>query len=138
MFPDLDDPRTLPAATPQLREAVRLRGTRLRRRRHALQSAVPAGLALAAVALFAALSSPFADSAPDPAQPAGPSPVVAGDVPVWYDGTGLHRGDVVEQTPVEIGDLDGDTMKGALALVRSGAVYLDPATGDVWFHPWGG
>jgi hypothetical protein len=22
--------------------------------------------------------------------------------------------------------------------VRSGAVYVDPATGDVWFHPWGG
>ena len=22
--------------------------------------------------------------------------------------------------------------------MRSGAVYLDPATGDVWFHPWGG
>jgi hypothetical protein len=29
-------------------------------------------------------------------------------------------------------------MQGVLALVRSGAVYLDPATGDVWFHPWGG
>jgi hypothetical protein len=69
-----------------------------------------------------------------------PKPVV-GAVPVWYDAKGLHRGDVVEQTPVEIGVLDGmDTvnLKGALALVRSGAVYLDPATGDVWFHPWGG
>ena len=22
--------------------------------------------------------------------------------------------------------------------MRSGAVYLDPATSDVWFHPWGG
>jgi len=138
MFPDLDDPLTLPAATPQQREAVRHRGTRLRRRRRALQSAVPAGLALAAVALFAALNSPFADSAPDPAQPVGPSPVVVGDVPVWYDGSGLHRGDVVERTPVEIGQQDGDAIRGALALVRSGAVYQDPATGDVWFHPWGG
>ena len=59
----------------------------------------------------------------------------------WYDAKGLHRGDVVEQTPVEIEAAgrghDGD-ITGALALVRSGAVYLDPATGDVWFHPWGG
>jgi hypothetical protein len=31
-----------------------------------------------------------------------------------------------------------DGQRGALALVRSGAVYLDPATGDVWFHPWDG
>ena len=22
--------------------------------------------------------------------------------------------------------------------MRTGALYLDPATGDVWFHPWGG
>lgn len=56
-------------------------------------------------------------------------PGVVGAGAVWYDAKGLHRGDVVEQTPVAIG--------GALALVRSGAVYLDPATGDVWFHPWG-
>ena len=60
----------------------------------------------------------------------GGARVVVGDVPVWFDARGLHRGDVVERTPVEIGR--------ALALVRSGAVYLDPATGDVWFHPWGG
>jgi hypothetical protein len=58
--------------------------------------------------------------------------------PVWYDANGLHRGDVVEQTPVAIGKQSGDTLKGALALVRSGAVYSDPATGDVWFHRWGG
>ena len=30
-----------------------------------------------------------------------PKPVV-GAVPVWYDAKGLHRGDVVEQTPVEL------------------------------------
>jgi hypothetical protein len=69
---------------------------------------------------------------------AGSDGVVVGDVPVWYDADGLHRGDVVERTPVEIGELNGDTMTGALALVRSGALYADPATGDVWFHPWGG
>ena len=66
--------------------------------------------------------------------------LAGGDVPVWYDAKGLHRGDVVEQTPVEIvASRSGTTsVEGALALVRSGAVYLDPATGDVWFHPWGG
>lgn len=68
-----------------------------------------------------------------------------GDVPVWYDGEGLHRGDLVEQTPVDIvvpeQVVNEDRVipkRGALALVRSGAMYLDPATGDVWFHPWGG
>jgi hypothetical protein len=68
-----------------------------------------------------------------------PSTTLPGAVPVWYDARGLHHGDVVEQTPVEIGQqLNGAMGNGALALVRSGAVYLDPATGDVWFHPWGG
>ena len=73
-----------------------------------------------------------------------PKPVV-GAVPVWYDAKGLHRGNVVVQTPVELvepGPLVGPKQygmtRGALALVRSGAVYLDPATNDVWFHPWGG
>ena len=44
----------------------------------------------------------------------------------------------MEQTPVPLGALGGEDISGALALVRSGALYLDPATGDVWFHPWGG
>jgi hypothetical protein len=76
--------------------------------------------------------------------------VVVGAVPVWYDAKGLHRGDVVEQTPVppmtpaQVADLStSDEFQltpgnGVLALLRSGALYLDPATGDVWFHPWGG
>jgi hypothetical protein len=79
-----------------------------------------------------------------------PAPVeqpklVLGAVPVWYDAKGLHRGDVVEQTPVNIlqpelpvGKDQVAPQQGALALVRSGAVYRDPATDDVWFHPWGG
>lgn len=67
-----------------------------------------------------------------------PKPVV-GAVPVWYDAKGLHRGSVVERTPIEISQRVGeDSVEGALALVRSGAVYVDPWTGDVWFHPWGG
>jgi hypothetical protein len=62
-----------------------------------------------------------------------------GDVPVWYDAKGLHHGDVVEQTPVDLAQqLDGAMGNGALALVRSGALYLDPAKSQVWFHPWGG
>ena len=32
---------------------------------------------------------------------------------------------------------DGDGEGGALALVRRGALYLDPGAGDIWFHPWG-
>jgi hypothetical protein len=71
--------------------------------------------------------------------------LVVGAVPVWYDANGLHRGDVVEQTPVElvepeqvVGPDEVVSQGGALALVRSGALYMDPKTGDVWFHPWGG
>ena len=67
-------------------------------------------------------------------------PEVVDDAPVWYDARGLHRGDVVEETPIKIGQPDTmDTpLTGALALVRSGAVYVDDPVGDVWFHPWGG
>ena len=65
-----------------------------------------------------------------------PKPVVDPQ-PVWYDAKGLHRGDVVESTPVALTEVMGEPV-GALALVRSGAVYLDPAKNDVWFHPWGG
>ena len=64
-------------------------------------------------------------------EPVTPPP---GSVPVWYDATGLHRGDVVEQTPVDVWDGEG----GDLALVRTGALYRDQANNDVWFHPWGG
>ena len=73
-----------------------------------------------------------------------PKPLV-GAVPVWYDAKGLHHGDEVEQTPVELvepeqvlGPEKVVPQRGALALVRSGALYLDPATSEVWFHPWGG
>ena len=64
-------------------------------------------------------------------EPVTPPP---GNVPVWYDAAGLHHGDVVEQTPVEVWDGEG----GDLALVRTGALYRDQANNDVWFHPWGG
>lgn len=112
-----------------------------RRRRVRRNRGLVAGAAAAAVAVV--LGVTVAVRGQDRAGSDGPEPVerpgvVVGDVPVWYDARGLHRGDVVEKTPVEIGELDGDTLKGALALVRSGAMYLDPARGDVWFHPWGG
>lgn len=82
--------------------------------------------------------------APTSMEPVGPRPTpqvdepVAGAVPVWYDAKGLHHGNVVEQTPVDIAAQDGALgPMGALALVRSGALYWDPATLEVWFHPWG-
>jgi len=64
-------------------------------------------------------------------EPVTPTP---GGVPVWYDAAGLHHGDVVEETPVEV----WEKASPDLALVRSGALYRDPATDDVWFHPWAG
>jgi hypothetical protein len=111
------------------------RATRRGRRRVAIVAAA----AIAAVIAGSVLAITGLDDDRRTAPVEQPKPVV-GAVPVWYDANGLHRGDVVEQTPVEVGVLGGnsDTLKGALALVRSGAVYQDPATGDVWFHPWGG
>ena len=101
-----------------------------------------AGAAAAAVAVV--LGVTVAVRGQDRAGSDGLEPVEH-DVPVWYDAKGLHRGDVVEKTPVDIvvpeQVVDEDRVigqGGALALVRSGALYMDPATGDVWFHPWGG
>lgn len=109
--------------------------------------AVSVGMLLSSCAL---VNTADVRPASDPSQSQSPSPspstgvtssseVVVDGVPVWYDAKGLHRGDVVEQTPVDIAAQGGvlGTM-GALALVRSGALYWDPETLEVWFHPWGG
>lgn len=71
-----------------------------------------------------------------PVDPA-PAPWVGASDAVWYDAAGLHHGDVVQQTAVEliVPDPRRDSMR-VLALVRSGALYRDPMTDDVWFHPW--
>jgi hypothetical protein len=95
-----------------------------------------AGVAVTAVAVV--LAATAAGRGENRAASDGTEAVERAGVPVWFDAKGLHRGDVVEKTPVAIGVRDGDILKGALALVRSGAVYADPATGDVWFHPWRG
>jgi hypothetical protein len=104
------------------------RGRRRRRRHRALASGA-AGLTVVLVVGVTAAVGERERTSSDDLGPVEPSVVVAGDVPVWYDDEGLHRGDVVEATPVEI---------EALALVRTGALYLDPRTDEVWFHPWGG
>lgn len=110
--------------------------------------AVSVGVLLASCALVSTADDrPAAAPSPSPSLSPSPSPRPSSGtssgadvdgVPVWYDAKGLHRGDIVEQTPVPLGALGGQDISGALALVRSGALYLDPATGDVWFHPWGG
>ena len=103
--------------------------------------AAAAGVTAVAVVVAAAALVGTEHGEPRGPVPGDPRDIGVG-VPVWYDAKGLHHGDAVEQTPVEIMQLepppDRGVEKGALALVRSGAVYLDPATGDVWFHPWGG
>lgn len=110
-----------------------------RRIKVALSGAVAAVVVVVGVSMASSALVDKADVVPVITPSPSPSPgLVVGDVPVWYDAIGLHRGDVVEQTPVQIGELHGEDMGGALTLVRSGALYLDPATGDVWFHPWGG
>lgn len=68
----------------------------------------------------------------DPGVVPAPAPAVA----VWYDDAGLHLGDEVEETAVDL--VPDGPADGALALVRGGVLYRDPATNDVWFHPWGG
>ena len=120
------------------------RGRRRVRRTRALVAGAAAAVVVVVLGVSAALGGQ------DRSGSRGMEPVerpglVVGAVPVWYDESGLHRGDVVEQTPVDlvqpehvVGPDQVAPQRGALALVRSGAVYLDPATGDVWFHPWGG
>lgn len=74
-------------------------------------------------------------SAPDPAHLVPSAPVTG--VPVWYDAAGLHRGDEVVQTAVKLFQARGEILS-VLALVRTGALYVDPVGHDVWFHPWNG
>jgi hypothetical protein len=108
-------------------------------------------LKLAALSLTLALSGCFGD--PDPAAAptpgstsAAPTPAAttsapaSQSVPVWYDDAGLHHGDVVEPTAVRLAAVQRgrDYVMPHLALVRTGAIYSDPATDDVWFHPWVG
>ena len=111
-------------------DAVRS-GARARRVRTVTATTLPRwwSILVTAAALLADPGS--GDATPDPVTPPG----IVGEGAVWYDDAGLHRGAVVEETPVDVLD-DGGA--GVLALVRTGAVYRDPATEDVWFHPWGG
>jgi hypothetical protein len=110
---------------------------RRRSQRRTRTVTVVVSVVVAVFAVFVVQSNFSANSQPQPMKPVPGMEI--GDVPVWYDDAGLHRGDVVEQTPVELRQMDGDAIEdGALALVRTGALYLDPATNDVWFHPWGG
>lgn len=78
-----------------------------------------------------------------PGSPAGqidpvPTPrLVSPGLPVWYDADGLHRGTEVYDVPIDL--LGGPPQAAhALALAGTGALYLDPARGDVWFQPWEG
>jgi hypothetical protein len=110
------------------------RATRRGRRRVVMVAAATAAVVAGSALALSGLGDDRR-SAPPVQQP---KPVVVA-VPVWYDANGLHRGHVVEKTPIKIGQpVTYDTLTGALALVRSGAVYVDGPVGDVWFHPWGG
>lgn len=83
---------------------------------------------------------PAASATPDePASTTSSSAPAAGRGPVWWDAAGLHHGAAVEETAVRLGDPDkGGVTRPRLALVRTGALYWSPETGDIWFHPWGG
>jgi hypothetical protein len=120
------------------------RGRRRVRRTRALVAGATAAAVVVVLGVSAALGGQdhAGSRGMEPAERPG---LVVGAVPVWYDARGLHRGDDVERTPVDIVQPEQSVgpdqvvpQRGALALVRTGAVYLDPATGDVWFHPWGG
>lgn len=105
---------------------------------------------LVTLALGLALSGCSVGGEVDPSRPAASSPVPSGSrssasprveaLPVWYDAAGLHHGDKVERTGVPLRPhWSSDRSRlPHLALVRTGAVYADPRTDDVWFHPWGG
>ena len=123
-------------APASLADDVRRGRRRVRRNRGLVMGALVAAVVVIVGVATALRGGP--DGGSDRLEPVETPSVEVEGVPVWYDAEGLHRGDVVEETPVEIVRLDDQTLAGALALVRTGAVYLDPATYDVWFHPWGG
>ena len=118
------DRLALDAPLPEFAELKQRAVLRRRRRRVAIGASVVAAL----IAVPMVITIP-GNGHREPL-PLGQSKPVIGEGPVWFDAQGLHRGDQVEQTPVK--------RMGALALVRTGAVYQDPATSDVWFQPWGG
>ena len=107
--------------------------TKARANRHRTIAVAAAAVVVAVIAVGVVVIGGRDTSTPAPVEPI-PSPQVVGRGPVWYDEAGLHHGDTVEQTPVEL----LESGSGELALVRGGALYRDPATDDVWFHPWGG
>jgi hypothetical protein len=112
--------------------AVRV-AARRRHRRRVVLSAVPVVAAVAILAVLLGARNPKAG----PPEPVVPPPGLAmSGVPVWYDAAGLHRGEMVEQTAVDL--LRSAAGDGVLALVRRGALYNDSVTHDIWFHPWGG
>jgi hypothetical protein len=118
-------------------DAVRA-GARARTRRRNVSVAAAALVLVAAVGTAVVTGRDAERTLPADPPRIGPAPHVA----VWYDDAGLHHGDQVDDTPVVLySEGSDDTRKGAgsvLALVRSGAVYIDPVEGDVWFHPWDG
>jgi hypothetical protein len=118
-------------------DAVRS-GARVRTRRRTLSVAAAGVMLVAVVGTAVAMGRDAERTLPADPPRIGPAPHVA----VWYDDAGLHHGDQVDDVPVELySEGSHDTRKGAgsvLALVRNGAVYVDPVEGDVWFHPWDG
>ena len=66
MLHHLDDPVVLPPLTSDERTAIQQRGTRMRRRRHALQIGIPATLAAAAVAVAALAGVTNPNAGPEP------------------------------------------------------------------------
>ena len=113
--------------------------SRARTKRRATLAAAGAAVAVAAVMTGLALLG-----APDRTEPTPVDPepkVVVPQVPVWYDDAGLHHGRRVDPTPVDLLGTkaqEQDSSGGVLTLVRTGALYRDPATDDVWWHPWRG
>jgi hypothetical protein len=114
------------------------------RRRRMVSAGAAATMVAVAVAAALVLAAPpqvqqrgLGTSAEAPSGP-GPGPRQGGlDEAVWYDGNGLHLGDRVVETAVDLHQARGEVLS-VLALVRAGTVYLDPVAHDVWFHPWNG
>ena len=109
-------------------------GARARTRR--TQAAVVGAVVLVMAVTGLAIQATRDPRGVDPVVP----PKVASGSPVWYDAAGLHHGDLVVQTAVELLAPGNEVTAGGgvLTLVRTGALYRDPASDDVWFHPWGG
>ena len=115
--------------------AIRAHADARRRRTWSITTAAAVAVVVAVILVSTSLFGGKNTSAPGPGDPARQPEAVRTSAAVWYDDAGLHHGNQVDPTPFPLVQARGEVLS-VLALVRDGALYVDPENGDVWFHAW--